>query len=502
MSETYSNSSEILNELKKVKNLLLEKEKAFEHLFESIHPDHQINARNLIHYLTLRTMDIKSLQNGLHAFGLSSLSISESHIMGQINAILQVLTRRIIKEDAVSTYAYARQSVNQKINGLFGPKASKKHRHIMVTMDSKWLNNNEKFEALLNAGMNIARVNCAHDEPVTWSKFIENIRLASTATGIPCKIYMDLAGPKIRTILKNKKAISIHKGEKILLTSKSRKKGSGLKYQLVGCSVRNLTNQLKPGERVYFDDGLIKSEVVEIIDDFAVLEILSIASEKPRLKHGKGINFPNSTLQFPSLTKYDKECLPFISENADMVGYSFVKDKTDIQLLRETFGEMKKPPIIIKIENVQAVYNFPSLLFECMKDEMAGVMIARGDLAIEIGFEKLSEIQEEILWICEAAHIPVIWATQVLENLNKTGLATRSEITDAARSSGADCVMLNKGKNIVKTVKTLQNIFGRMGNHQYKKRFVFRPLTIATKFIDDSAVEEEESEETIVQTES
>lgn len=483
MSHTFQSRTEILNELKRVKKILLEKEKAFDYLFENIHPGHLINSRNLIHYLTLRTMDIKSLQNGLHKFGLSSLSISESHIMGQINAILETLTRRKILEDTVCTYDYARQSVNQKINGLFGPKVSKKHRHIMVTMDSKWLENTEKFEALLNAGMNIARINCAHDGPDTWLKYLENIRLATDSTGIPCKIYMDLAGPKIRTVLKNKEAISIEKGEKICLTSKSKWKSSASKFKVVGCSVKKLAGQLKLGEKVYFDDGLIKSEVVESKGDLAILEIQSIASEKPRLKHGKGINFPDSTLQFPSLTKYDKECLPFISEHADMVGYSFVKDRSDIQLLRETFGEMRRPPIIVKIENVQAVYNLPSLLFECMKDELAGVMIARGDLAIEIGFEKLSEIQEEILWICEAAHIPVIWATQVLENLNKTGLATRSEITDAARSSGADCVMLNKGKNIVKTVKTLQNIFGRMRNHQYKKRFVFRPLTIATKFI-------------------
>jgi pyruvate kinase len=485
MGHTFQSRTEILKELKKVKKILLDKEKAFDYLFEDIHPDHLINSKNLIHYLTLRTMDIKSLQNGLHTFGLSSLSISESHIMGQINAILQILTRRKIEEDSVCTYEYARQSVNQKINALFGPKVSKKYRHIMVTMDSKWLENTEKFEALLNAGMNIARINCAHDNTESWQKFIDNIRKASETTGIPCKIYMDLAGPKIRTVLKKKEAITIEKGEKICLTSKSKWKASASKYRVVGCSIKKLAGQLKPGEKVYFDDGLIKSEVIESKGDLAILEIQSIASEKPRLKHEKGINFPDSTLQFPSLTKYDKECLPFISEHADMVGYSFVKDKSDIQLLRENFHELKRPPIIIKIENVQAVYNLPSLLFECMKDELAGVMIARGDLAIEIGFEKLSEIQEEILWICEAAHVPVIWATQVLENLNKTGLATRSEITDAARSSGADCVMLNKGKNIVKTVKTLQNIFGRMGNHQYKKRFVFRPLTIATKFIND-----------------
>ena len=95
----------------------------------------------------------------------------------------------------------------------------------------------------------------------------------------------------------------------------------------------------------------------------------------------------------------------------------------------------------------------------------------------------MSEIQEEILWICEAAHLPVIWATQVLENLNKSGLATRSEVTDAAHAALAECVMINKGVHIIHTIEALRDILARSGGHHVKKRFTFRPLAIASRFM-------------------
>ncbi|MBX7125718.1 MAG: pyruvate kinase, partial [Cyclobacteriaceae bacterium] len=113
----------------------------------------------------------------------------------------------------------------------------------------------------------------------------------------------------------------------------------------------------------------------------------------------------------------------------------------------------------------------------------------RGDLAVEIGFERLSEIQQEILWICEAAHVPVIWATQVLETMNKTGFATRSEITDAAMGVMAECVMLNKGPYVVKTVETLADILSRLAGHFDKKRYIMRPLSIARNFFERSETE-------------
>jgi pyruvate kinase len=118
-----------------------------------------------------------------------------------------------------------------------------------------------------------------------------------------------------------------------------------------------------------------------------------------------------------------------------------------------------------------------------MQKSVFGVMIARGDLAVEIGFERMGEIQEEILWICEAAHVPVIWATQVLENLNKSGLATRSEITDATHAAMAECIMINKGDHTIEVIEALRDILQRTGGHHLKKRYTFRPLSIAQHFM-------------------
>lgn len=122
------------------------------------------------------------------------------------------------------------------------------------------------------------------------------------------------------------------------------------------------------------------------------------------------------------------------------------------------------------------------MLLAAMRSRAVGVMIARGDLAIECGYQRLAEVQEEILWICEAAHMPVIWATQVLESLAKTGVPSRSEITDAAMGERAECVMLNKGPYIVTAVGILDDILLRMQSHQEKKRSMLRKLHVATAF--------------------
>ena len=129
-----------------------------------------------------------------------------------------------------------------------------------------------------------------------------------------------------------------------------------------------------------------------------------------------------------------------------------------------------------KIETRRAVHNLPELLLGTLGRASIGVMIARGDLAVEIGGERLAEIQEEILWLCEAAHVPVIWATQVLETLTKKGVISRPELTDAAMAERADCVMLNKGPHVVRAVRTLADILSRMQDHQHKKSARLRAL--------------------------
>jgi pyruvate kinase len=209
--------------------------------------------------------------------------------------------------------------------------------------------------------------------------------------------------------------------------------------------------------------------------------MVRVSSKKPYLKSEKGINFPDSQLSLTALTDFDRSSLNFILEHADLIGYSFVHNINDLSSLQMEMS-IKKVPIILKIETYDGYKNLPHLLFKAMEEECYGVMIARGDLAVEIGFEKLSQVQEEISLLCEAAHAPVIWATQVLETLNKTGLASRSEITDASLGITAECVMLNKGEHTARAIKTLRAILENSSQYHLKKKYLLNPLSIAKNY--------------------
>jgi pyruvate kinase len=444
---------------------------------------------NLLFYLVLRSVDIRDLQTRLHIMGLSSLSSSESHIYCQLKAILERLGKEFITEDKYSdSYRSASDDLQFKSRELFGEKRELMVPFIMVTLDESFADDYDKMKELLLTGMNVARINCAHDDNAVWEKIIKNVRRATEETQLSCKIYMDLAGPKIRTILPgkgNKKhKIEVEPGEMIYLTDDIEDGDSGEK--LVGCTIKGIIQQLKKGERVLFDDGSIECKIENLVKGKATLAVIRVSREKPYIKPEKGINFPDSTLFLSSITDFDMACLPFICQHTDLIGYSFVRNSNDLLQLQNLLFHQggKNILIILKIETREAVRNLPSLLIQGMQDRAFGVMIARGDLAIELGFERMSEIQEEILWICEAAHVPVIWATQVLETLNKTGLATRSEITDASYSGFAECVMINKGEHTVEVIETLKDILFRGGGHHIKKRYTFRPLSIAKEYLN------------------
>ncbi|MBK7561004.1 MAG: pyruvate kinase [Chitinophagaceae bacterium] len=467
-------------EINKIDDFMVRTENDFRYLLEKVHPANQMNAVNLLHYLALRSLDIRDLQDALHACGLSSMASSESHIRGQLLAISQRLGQQNEIPENVFHYKTGKKSLAKKSTDLFGKKQIEAVPYIMVTFDSELAEDYPKVKNLVQSGMNVARINCAHDDESTWFRMIQNIKRASKITGLGCKIYMDLAGPKIRTVINNKGKLKVEEGQIIYLSDEAHMNDDKL---TVGCTIPGIAEQLNTGETVLFDDGLIEARVEKIEPPRAKIQILRISSKKPFIKNEKGINFPDSLLLMPALTDYDKKCLAFINKQADMVGYSFVRNTKDILQLQEAMGKNKKLALIIKIETPEAVKNLPDLLFCGMREENIGVMIARGDLAVEIGFERMSEIQEEILWICEAAHVPVIWATQVLENLNKSGVATRSEVTDAAHAAQADCVMINKGTHIIRTMETLRDIMIRSGGHHVKKRYTFRPLAIASRFM-------------------
>jgi pyruvate kinase len=176
--------------------------------------------------------------------------------------------------------------------------------------------------------------------------------------------------------------------------------------------------------------------------------------------------------------------LAFIAAHADIVGYSFVRNETDVYELQSRLTELngERLGIVLKIETRKAFEQLPNLLLAAMRWPCAGVMVARGDLAVECGYERMAEVQEEILWFSEAAHMPVIWATQVLDKLAKKGLPSRAEITDAAMGERAECVMLNKGPYIVEAAKVLDDILRRMQGHQSKKSSTLRQLKVAGEF--------------------
>jgi len=484
--ETLKKIQQQLSQLEK--KMLLEIKKR-EQQFKNVHPQQLAAAKNLVQYLVLRNEDIRSLQDSLHAFGLSSLASSESHVHSQLQAILQRLGKRYSSDQLDScTYDYNQRQMAEKSKMLFGEKRDAAIPFIMVTFDASFADNYALIKNLLQNGMNVARINCAHDDEATWSRMIQHLKRACRYTGLSCKIYMDLAGPKIRTKLlgkgKGKGKVKVKEGEIIWLSDDDK----GFKEEAIVISPNEpgIINMLKKGERVYIDDGMIKGFIETVGKNKAAMRIVRISSAKQQIKEGKGINFPDSAIAISSLTEFDKACLPFVCEHADMVGYSFVRYPSDLLGLQTALKKisLRPPHIIIKIETTEAVKNLPQLLLGGMHQKAFGVMIARGDLAVEIGFERMGEIQEEILWICEAAHVPVVWATQVLETLNKSGMATRSEITDATHAAMAECVMINKGDHTIEVIETLRDILQRTGGHHIKKRFTFRPLSIAQSYIN------------------
>ncbi|MBL9169360.1 MAG: hypothetical protein JNN07_16590 [Verrucomicrobiales bacterium] len=252
----------------------------------------------------------------------------------------------------------------------------------------------------------------------------------------------------------------------------------------IGCTAPEVFLDVKAGEEVWFDDGKIGGIIESARPDRLKVRIVHARAKGEKLWADKGINFPGSRLRLRALTEKDVEDLPFVVTNADLVGYSFVQTPADVEAIQAQLKGLQgeRLGLVLKIETRSAFEQLPYLLLAAMSCPVVGVMIARGDLAVECGYERLAEIQEEILWVCEAAHMPVIWATQVLESLARDGLPSRAEVTDAAMGVRAECVMLNKGPQLVAAVRALDGILRRMEAHQNKKASMLRSLEVARSF--------------------
>lgn len=239
----------------------------------------------------------------------------------------------------------------------------------------------------------------------------------------------------------------------------------------ISCQVPEIFEELRPGESIMLDDGKLEGVIRQVDEDCILVEVVRALGGAFKLKAEKGINLPESALSLSGLTRKDRQDLRFAAEHADIVSLSFVNSASDVRELCDALDEVgaDQMGIVLKIETVQGFKKLPEILLAAMRRQSVGVMIARGDLAIESGWQNLARVQEEILWMCEAAHVPIIWATQVLESLAKSGQPSRAEISDVSVAERAECVMLNKGPHIIRTVTLLSDILQSMEDYQDKK---------------------------------
>ncbi|MGF1556849.1 pyruvate kinase [Paucihalobacter sp.] len=488
-------------DLSKILQCIIDNDQKIIETVAPIHPNYKLSAKNLCRYLLLRSYDLRNYHDSLSDYGVSSLATSEGYVYSNLYNVVNnlKLIQGLPSEEPPNIemigYKKSKTLLTHNTQKLFIAKDKKHFVRIMVTLPVEAAKDKKIIKELAESGMEIARINLSHGNLEQWTKMVEYIQEINNETSHNIIIYMDLSGPKLRIApieiprrkKKFKNNIAVREDEHIILTrhttkgktSKFNKHHKQTKIGEIGVLLPEIIDDVQINHRVLFDDGMIESVVVSKTADSATLRITKCY--KSKLASEKGINLPDTKLNLPALTERDIENLPFVCEYADIVGYSFVRTASDVSFLQKQLNihNAKDIGVVYKIENKEAFENLPFILLEGMKSAPMGVMIARGDLAVEIGFERSSEVQNEILWLCEAAHVPVIWATQVLENLAKTGIPTRAEISDVVQGVHAECIMLNKGPFINDAVVLLKNILGRMEAHSFKKKNAFRALNVA-----------------------
>ncbi len=440
------------------------------------------DAANLAHYLALRSYDLRHMQQALSSLGLSSLGRSEGRVLPAIDTVLASLARIAGTIDNSypdpATVMNGRATLEQRKIEIFGRDPAGPATRIMVTLPTEAAFDPGLVNKLIANGADCARINCAHDNPTLWLSMIGHVRNEAKKLNRDVRIAMDLGGPKFRIdAVSTDEKTRLRKGDRFALTASFREKSDMIEATL---SPATLLNYLLPASKVWINDGKIGAHVLSVSDNRAVLEVFHAREKGERLKPEKGINLPGAELDLPALTEQDITDLDIVAEHADIIGYSFVQTPEDVQrlageVIRRRAGK-PMPALMLKIETPLAVRNLPHLIVHAGGRLPVAVMIARGDLAVEIGLERLSEVQEEILWLCEAARVPVVWATQVLDNMVKDGAPSRAETTDAAMGQRAECVMLNKGPYLAEATAFLDRVLRRMDRHQTKKSPHLGPL--------------------------
>jgi pyruvate kinase len=486
----------LIESLAAIREQLLEVAEGWRPWIEGRDADRDASARNLLQYLALRGHDLRELQDPLVALGLSSLGGSEGHVQASVDAVLDAL-------DALAGYPPASRSATPppmgfdrsrevlalRTKALLGAVPRGRPTRIMVTMPSEAAHDPALVREMLIAGMDCIRINCAHDSAPEWRAILENLRQGEDETRRRARVVVDLPGPKLRTGPVAPQQTSDRKGDylrlgigdRLLLTRDTDETSSSADEPCarIGCSLPEAFTVTRRGHRVWLDDGKLGGVVESVDQDSIELLITSAGPKGSKLRAGKGINLPDAVIDIDLLGSHSQDALEFAAEHADIVGLSFVSRAREVQRVSAYLDQHSRPEVgmILKIETRRAFEHLPGLMLATLGgDRPAGVMIARGDLAVECGYERLAEVQEEILWLCQAAHVPVIWATQVLDQLAKTGRPSRAEITDAAMGERAECVMLNKGPRIIEAISVLDDILRRMEQHHHKQRSLLPQL--------------------------
>lgn len=579
--------------------------------------NHRDGAVNLVHYAELRQHDIRSVQGGLASIGATRLSTAEPAVLARLQAARNVLSAyngeplKYTDVEVRDAFALADDILEDHATDLFGYSSDETHSRIMVTLPTEAGDDLDLVRGFVDAGMELARINCAHDRPDVWKRMIDHVHTAAREAGREIKVAMDLAGPKVRTgqiapgpevgrarvtrvetglvltpskiwltandlpegehppvpadlpgrptlplrvdrpwleglaegnvidlwdnrdskrkftvtrlenggvlaegqqnayitnstllqcdytksrvsgVPATEQKLRLHVGDTLILTDdQTPAHPEPGRTPRISCTLPEAVRAIEVGQRVLFDDGSIAGRAVDKRADGEHTEVeLTIDYAGPNgtnLAAYKGINLPETVLPLPSLTEEDIEAFRFVAEHGDIANVSFIRDTDDVAFVLDTLEQIAQESdnpervrqlgIVLKIETIPAYENLCQVLLAGMRHPNLGIMIARGDLAVELGFDRMAEVPRLIAQMAEAAHVPVVMATQVLESLAKSGLPTRAEITDAAYALRSEAVMLNKGPHITDAIRILHTLSTKLGRSQRKNRQMLRQI--------------------------
>jgi len=305
----------------------------------------------------------------------------------------------------------------------------------------------EKITSLVEAGMNVCRLNFSHGTHEQHAELIKRIREVSEKTGEPLCILQDLQGPKIRVGEMPESGVELVAGKPIVFTS-----GAGELPKKIPVTYPNLHEDVKAGQHLLLDDGLLEVIVKSIKGDDVNCEVITGGM----LKSHKGLNLPETDTKISAITDKDKDDIAFgVLQGVDWIALSFVRKPEDVRELRRLIGD-PGIKVIAKMEKPEAIVNMDAIIAE-----VDGIMVARGDLGIEMPAEKVPVIQKELIAKCRLEGKPVIVATQMLDSMIKNPRATRAEISDIANAviDHADATMLSgetaSGAHPIEAVKTM-----------------------------------------------